>query len=89
MGRIYKYAFEMSSGGMSYMPSFVKIGSGTQKLVGEYTYTQTAWRLRKHILFFQNKESGQKIDCEDFNWIELSQDTVHGSVLWWCAAVKV
>jgi hypothetical protein len=33
-----KYATEMRSGAMIYMPSFIKIGSGTQKLMGaEYT----------------------------------------------------
>jgi hypothetical protein len=32
-----KYAVEMGSGSMIYIPSFVKIGSGVQKLVGGYT----------------------------------------------------
>jgi hypothetical protein len=29
-----KYAVEMSSGVMIYIPSFIKIGSGVQKLMG-------------------------------------------------------
>jgi hypothetical protein len=29
-----KYAVEMGSGAMTYIPSFIKIGSGTQKLMG-------------------------------------------------------
>jgi hypothetical protein len=29
-----KYAVEMGSGAMIYIPSFIKIGSGTQKLIG-------------------------------------------------------
>jgi hypothetical protein len=29
-----KYAFEMGSGVMIYIPSFIKIGSGIQKLMG-------------------------------------------------------
>jgi hypothetical protein len=29
-----KYAVEMGSGAMIYIPSFIKIGSGTQKLMG-------------------------------------------------------
>jgi hypothetical protein len=29
-----KYAVEMSSGGMVYIPSFIQIGSGIQKLMG-------------------------------------------------------
>jgi hypothetical protein len=34
-----KYASEMGSGAMIYIPSFMKIGSGIQKLID----TQTAW----------------------------------------------
>jgi hypothetical protein len=43
-----KYAIEMCSGSMVYMPCFIKIGSGIQKLMGgggdthKDTYTQTA-----------------------------------------------
>jgi hypothetical protein len=37
-----KYAVERGSGAMMYIPSFIKIGSGIQKLMG-YTSTQTAW----------------------------------------------
>jgi hypothetical protein len=29
-----KYAVEMNSGAMMYIPSFIKIGSGIQKLMG-------------------------------------------------------
>jgi hypothetical protein len=29
-----KYAAEMGSGGMIYIPIFIKIGSGIQKLIG-------------------------------------------------------
>jgi hypothetical protein len=36
-----KYAVEMASGGMIYIPSFIKIGSGIQKLIGGYTYRHT------------------------------------------------
>jgi hypothetical protein len=42
-----KYAVEMGSGAMMYIPSFIKIGSGIQKLIGRihgYKNTQTAWR---------------------------------------------
>jgi hypothetical protein len=39
-----KYAIEMGSGVMIYIPSFIKIGSGIQKLIGGYTDTQTDWR---------------------------------------------
>jgi hypothetical protein len=30
-----KYSVEMGSGAMIYIPSFLKIGSGIQKLIGE------------------------------------------------------
>jgi hypothetical protein len=30
-----KYAFEMGSGATIYIPSFIKIGSGTQKTIEE------------------------------------------------------
>jgi hypothetical protein len=40
-----KYAVEMGSGAMAYIPSFIKIGSRIQKLIGGgYTDTQTGWR---------------------------------------------
>jgi hypothetical protein len=32
-GRVMKYVFEMSSGAIIYIPSFIKIGSGSQKLI--------------------------------------------------------
>jgi hypothetical protein len=36
-----KYAVEMGSGAITYIPSFIKIGSVIQKLIGGDT--QTAW----------------------------------------------
>jgi hypothetical protein len=36
-----KYAVEMGSGGMTYIPSFIKIGPGIQKLVAG-VHRQTA-----------------------------------------------
>jgi hypothetical protein len=39
-----KYAVEMGSGAMIYIPSFIKIGSAIQKLIrGREIHTQTAW----------------------------------------------
>jgi hypothetical protein len=39
-----KYAAEMGSGAVVYMPDFLKTGSGIQKLMGKkFTDTQTAW----------------------------------------------
>jgi hypothetical protein len=39
-----KYAVEMGSGAVIYVPSFIKIGSGTEKLMGGriHRHTQTA-----------------------------------------------
>jgi hypothetical protein len=46
----------MSSGAVIYVPSFIKIGSGIQKLIGGYTQTHRQQRdLISLILFFQNK----------------------------------
>jgi hypothetical protein len=50
-----KYAVELGSGVMTYMPSFIKTGSGIQKLMGGHTDTQKAWR------FFRNEESTLKV----------------------------
>jgi hypothetical protein len=36
-----KYAVEMGSGTMAYIPSFIKIGSGIQKLMGEGIHRHT------------------------------------------------
>jgi hypothetical protein len=36
-----KYASEMGSGDMIYMPSFIKTGSGIQKLMGRYRHTDS------------------------------------------------
>jgi hypothetical protein len=57
-----KYAVEMGSGAMIYIPSFIKIGSGIQKLMGRGD-SQTH---RQHgdcislLSLFQNKESRLK-----------------------------
>jgi hypothetical protein len=32
------YSIEMGSGTITYVPSFIKIDSGVQKLIGAYTY---------------------------------------------------
>jgi hypothetical protein len=50
-----KYATEMASGAMIFIPSYIKSGSGIQKLVGEihrYTDTQTVWSSHKTTFIF-------------------------------------
>jgi hypothetical protein len=54
-----KYAVEMGSGAVIYIPNFINIGSGIQKLIGG-THIQTHRRRGDHIsllLFFQSNES--------------------------------
>jgi hypothetical protein len=59
----------MGSGAMIYVPSFIKIGSGVQKLIGGiHRHTQRNTHARTHgqqfhkpTLFFQNKESRLKM----------------------------
>jgi hypothetical protein len=58
-----KYAIEMGSGVMIYIPSFIKIGSGIRKLMGgggTQIHIQHG-DLIILLLFFQNKESRLKI----------------------------
>jgi hypothetical protein len=61
-----KYAVEMGSDALIYVPSLIKIGSGIQKLRG--------WDIQRHIqhgdhisllLFFQNEENGLKVDVKE------------------------
>jgi hypothetical protein len=56
-----KYAVEMGSAAMIYIPSFIKIDSDIQKIMGGGGNTQTAWRLHKPtFIFLQNKKSRLK-----------------------------
>jgi hypothetical protein len=52
----------MGSDAVIYLPSFMKIGSGVQKLIGGQTHTHGQQRdvMCKPILFFQNEESRLK-----------------------------
>jgi hypothetical protein len=45
-----KYAIEVGSGAMIYIPSFIKIGSGIQKLMEGGGYTDTERRLHEPTL---------------------------------------
>jgi hypothetical protein len=49
-----KFAVKMGSDAMIYIPSFIKIGSGIQKLIDTQTDTdtQTVWRLHKPTFIF-------------------------------------
>jgi hypothetical protein len=52
-----KYAVEMGSGAMIYISSFIKIGSGIQKLMGwnMQTHRQHEDRISLLLLYFENK----------------------------------
>jgi hypothetical protein len=55
-----KYDIEMVSGAMIYIPTFINIVSGIQKLIRGWGFTntqkQTAWRSHKPtFIFFFNK----------------------------------
>jgi hypothetical protein len=52
-----EYAIEMDSSAVMYIPSFIKIGSGIQKLMGgdSQSHRQHGARIRL-LSFFQKKE---------------------------------
>jgi hypothetical protein len=55
-----KHAVEMGSGVMLYIPHLIEISSGTEKLTGRNTHTDTQTAGRSHkpafLFSFQNKE---------------------------------
>jgi hypothetical protein len=54
-----KYAIEMGSGAMIYMPSFIKIGSAIQKLIGgihKHTYNMVI--AYAYFYFFKIRKVG-------------------------------
>jgi hypothetical protein len=60
MGLI-KYAVKMGSGVVIYIPSFIKFGSGIQKLImGIKRHTDSMTIVQTYICFFLNKENGLK-----------------------------
>jgi hypothetical protein len=50
-----KYTVEVGSDAMIYIPILINIGSGNQKLIGEDTHTQIAWRQHKSYLLLSSK----------------------------------
>jgi hypothetical protein len=52
-----KYAVEMGSGAMIFIPSFIKIGSAIEKLTGENTDTQYGDCMS--LLLFYKKKKGR------------------------------
>jgi hypothetical protein len=62
-----KYAVEIGSGAMIYIPSFIKIDSGIQKFIGRIHRHSEHGDLISLHLFFQNKESRLKINLNEGN----------------------
>jgi hypothetical protein len=52
-----KYAVGMGSGAIIFIPSFINIGSGIQRLIGCEIYRQHGDRISLH-LFFRIREVG-------------------------------
>jgi hypothetical protein len=50
-----KYAVEIGSGAMIYIPSFIKIGSGIQKLIGRDSQTPRKHEDRISLLSYLKK----------------------------------
>jgi hypothetical protein len=53
-----KYAVEMGSGAMIYIPSFIKIGSGIQKFIGDTQTHRQHGDLINLILLFEIRKVG-------------------------------
>jgi hypothetical protein len=71
-----EFAVEMGLGAMIFIPSYVKIGSGIEKLIGGHRQHGDLISLR---LYFQNKESRLKIG---FSFEVMMVVTVQVVVLW-------
>jgi hypothetical protein len=76
-----KYAIEMGSGGMIYIPRFIKTSSGVQKLMAVgHTDTQTVWRSRNitdkaiTIILYRPEDRTKcptrKHHVESYHWTE-------------------
>jgi hypothetical protein len=81
-----EYAVQMGSGAMIYIPSFIKIGFGIQKLIGgdAQTRRQKGDVINLLFIYFQSKEYGLKMmwcDVCDF-WMPLVSSAVMDSVCW-------
>jgi hypothetical protein len=62
MGGFIKYAVEMGSGAVMYIPSFINIGSTIQKLMGDtQTHRQHGDHIRLLSFFFQNKYAKSRL----------------------------
>jgi hypothetical protein len=58
-----KYAVELGSGAMIYIPSLIQIGSGIQKLTGENTDTEAGCRWHIYIYIYGRYTLVWRYDC--------------------------
>jgi hypothetical protein len=71
-----KYAVEMASGAMIYIPSFIKTGSGIHNLIeGDSQTHRQHGGLISLLLFFQNKESRLKKRTAQYSYITVYVST--------------
>jgi hypothetical protein len=63
----------MGSSGMIYLTSLINIGSGIQKLLGEYTHSL--------LLFFQKKKSRIKMGVKKKTYDGAALETVASAVI--------
>jgi hypothetical protein len=60
-----KHASEMGPGAKIYIPSFIKTGSGIQKLMrGIHRHTESMVISQTYFILFSNKESRLKISAK-------------------------
>jgi hypothetical protein len=71
-----KYTAEMDSGATIYIPSFIKIGSGIQKLIGENSQTHRQRGDLISLLQFFSKKGRLKKRNETFSDNQLYKDGV-------------
>jgi hypothetical protein len=68
------YTVEMGSGAMIYIPSFIKICSGIQKLIrGERGDSQTAWRSHKPTFIYLFSKYGKLAEKISFLFLETAK----------------
>jgi hypothetical protein len=66
---LQKYAVEKGSGAMIYIPSFIKIGSAIQKLLGGNTYRHAVSKVSSQAYFYfykiskTRKETHAQMEC--------------------------
>jgi hypothetical protein len=74
-----KYAVEMVSRAMAYIPGFIKIGSGVQKLI-DGIHRQHGDRIRLFLFFLNKKSRVKRYNCPCAYLIERYAMKTYGGV---------